>query len=280
MLRGYHKTPAGAKNSPVGKANIGKVGLELEFMPYRHASRAERWPLGEGQVAENRLASYLEDALFRAGMNPSWFVFERDGSLSDGNVFGVEMISRPGGYAFWLNQPWDEFFRLLETEKVVELGHEYAGMHLHVDAFRPSEAEYSAALWHRTATMDWRDFEFFFGRIHNEFCGYDIPMEFGVDDDEDWCEICGPAGLADTIRGNSDTIIREYRYAPINLTGKRTAEYRMFPSPSSGEQVRKAIRFARETRYPGIDLARKMTNTSLVATDVMSLTSLKDGFAD
>jgi hypothetical protein len=253
MLHPYHGTPAAKKTRPVGKNRRSIVGMELEFVEETQSSC---------RVGEHRLAAYLEDTLHRAGINPSWFVFERDGSLLSADTLGVEMISRPMSAKTMARLNWAEFFRLLREERRVDLGHPKAGMHFHVDDLkRRVGLSYASALWHRLATMDWDDFHVFFGREPNRYCQvppvrlvpdgeYVGEDEYGEDIFEETEETYDIRGLERAISSRTRGFMNETRYSPLNLLGDRTSEFRMFPSPASSRELLGALEMVVALGYP------------------------------
>lgn len=244
MLHAYHSEVSEARKSRfIGTSRKEMVGVEIEFTPTASEAAYNKLGRKSRKLAGFRLAAYLEDALSRAGINPEWFVFEQDASLkSPAHLQGVELISRPVAAKSLSRLPWGEFFDILQEEGIVRLGEASCGMHVHVDPFSGELEGYSRALWHRLAVIHDPEFAALFGRRPSRFC--ETFPEIGGSKERYSATLlqvrCGLVPKA---------VFAETEYSPLDLTGK-TPEFRMFPSPKSGEEFLASLGKATKLGYP------------------------------
>ena len=243
MLKPYHQ---GKWREP----RIGKdreyFGLELEFMPVPGAFPGDSGP--------HRFAAYLEKALAGSRFPAKAFRFEADSSLHQGDAIGVEMISGILASRLARKLPWEDFFRHLDGKKV-SFGHPVAGFHIHLDRKSLSPLGWRL-LWNALNAPD-SDIEVarVFGRL-SHYAGdageveYDeYAFQYTDSDDEDVYDYetvtlrYWDIQVGDVL-DNSEDFNRFFagsRYVRLNCCPEKTAEFRAFPSPHSGEQVLAAL---------------------------------------
>lgn len=271
MLRGYHHS----KGKEIKQGRKGPhFGLEIEFMPNPSPKPITGYLKPFGMDA-HRFAAYLERVLLETGFAQRLFMFEHDGSLRDSDMrtLGVELIFRPMSYALIRSLPWTTFFERLNREGLTELGHPFAGMHIHVDGESQDARRKYKMLWHDLLNMPEDTRKYLFGRKSNEYCcGVDNVLEIETEVREfDYTDEEGfDVYYTDTVELTYDlrrvhletksiiheevyTFMFETRYVPLNLTNFKTMELRVFASPSKGSQVLAAVEFATKAITPDFE---------------------------
>ncbi|WP_414039455.1 amidoligase family protein [Acidithiobacillus sp. M4-SHS-6] len=267
----YHSSGS-KKFKKAGRSHQKVLGVEIEFAPSLLA------PEKFGGVGQ--FCAYLEKTLYKSRINPDLFVFEKDGSIPGcGHIFGLEMISRPMASKMMRQQNWAGFFRQLQSDGFIHLGHPDCGMHIHVDGMKVRETSredshrYFAVLWHRLATLESNDFGSLFGRYPNEYCetfpSLETEEELYDEDGPYWSTVCqyyDNITLLDVCRifGTNSEFRDNLRYVPLNMTHKtKTLEFRMWASPQDEVDVSAAITFAEKFGYPDEDLVKRVTTPDI-----------------